>query len=247
LANVPEAILSGTFLRNCARSDSADGEEAAGSGDEFESDTEEHASDDGDVSIEDVSADNQDGDNEQAEEPTGNQNGDEDDNSTAINDESTFPPYVQFQRLRNDCLVKWTIADRDAVDNIWTLYERNTLPRTRVLLAQLKLTKTLVNLRSRYETFRLQGYVLHRGDRFTTYGFPFSRFKVIFVTPRKRFRIPYCEYCKETKVWFDFKQDRRNFIDHKFIHNPRRPLEDACNHNRTEEWLEANKDCIALF
>ena len=142
---------------------------------------------------------------------------------------------------------QWTAAYRDAVDQIWELRERNSIPRTRVLLAQLKLTKTLVDLHSRYETFRLQGHVLHRGDRFKTYGFPFSRFKDIFVTPRKRFRIPYCEYCEEHKVWFDFKQDRRNFVDHKFIHTPRRPLDEACDHDRTAEWLEAHKDCISIF
>ena len=237
--------FTSTFLRDCARSeDSADGGEAVGLGDEIESDTEENASDDEDVSIEDVSSNGQDSDNERAD-----QNGDERNNPnfSVINDESTFPPYVQFQRLRQDCLVQWTAAYRDAVDQIWELRERNSIPRTRVLLVKLKLTKTLVDLHSRFETFRLQGHVLHRGDRFKTYGFPFSRFKDIFVTPRKRFRIPYCEYCGKHKVWFDFKQDRQNFVDHKFIHNPRRPLDEACDHDRTVGWLEEHKDCIHIF
>ena len=144
--NVPGAILSGTAGAILSS------REETRSGDESESETEENDSDDGNVSIEDVPVNDQDGKNEQAAEPNGNQNGDEDgdENSIDINDESTFPPYVQFQRLLNDCLVKWTKADRDAVCNIWTLYERNTLPHTRSLLEQLKLTKTLVDLRSRF-------------------------------------------------------------------------------------------------
>ena len=119
-----------TFLRYCPRSDgapSADlnlgGEEASRSGDEFESEAEENAPDNGNVIIENVPTDVQEDENEQASVPTGSQNGSEDgdDYFININDETTFPPNVPFLKLISDKLVKWTREDRDAAWHIWTL------------------------------------------------------------------------------------------------------------------------------
>ena len=97
--------IDSTTLRN--RVDLG-GEEAARSGDEFESEAEENAPNDGNVFFENVPIGVQEEDTEQASAATGSQNGSEDGDYYFIdfNDESTFPPYVQFLKLISDKLVK---------------------------------------------------------------------------------------------------------------------------------------------
>ena len=188
---------------------------------------------------------------------TGSQHGSDfgDHYSIDFNNESTFPPFAQYLKLISDKLVKWTREDRAAAWHIWTLYKRNTLPSTRIELDQLKLTKQLVDLRFRFEIFRRQDFCLHRGDWFDTKGFPFTRFEKILVVPRTRYRAP-CEFCGETSVWFDFKQDQSAFRNHKFIHafphppNPfiqPQPLHVDYRRGRTAVWLEVNANCICPF
>ena len=80
-----------------------------------------------------------------------------------IDDETMFPDFVPFLGLLGDMLVAWNEIDRKAVEHIWILSQRNKLPRTRKGLNQLKLTKILCDLCTRFAKFRLQGNVLHRG------------------------------------------------------------------------------------
>ena len=253
-----------SYDRNFARLDSAPSadlnlgrEEVVHSGDEFESEAEENAPDDGNVIIENVPIDVQEEENEQASAATGSQHGSDlgDPYFIDFNDGSTFPPFPQFLKLISDKLVKWIQEDRAAAWHIWTLYKRNTLPSTRIELDQLKLTKQLVDLRFRFEIFRRQDFCLHRGDWFDTKGFPFTRFEQIFAVPRTRYRAP-CEFCGETSVWFDFKQDQSAFRNHKFIHafphppNPflqPQPLQVECRRGRPALWLEVHANCINTF
>ena len=273
------------FLRDCARSDSAPsaesrasstspghqsidsttlrnradlgGEQAARSGDEFESEAEENAPNDGNVFIENVPIGVQEEEIEQASAATGSQNSSDsgDRSSVDFDDNSTLPPFEQFLKLISDKLVKWNQEDRAAVSRIWKLSEEGNPPSTRIEFDQLKLTKQLVDLRYRFEIFRHQDLCLHRGDWFDTKGFPFTRFEQIFVVPRTRYRAP-CEYCGETSVWYDFKQDQSSFTDHKFVHafapppNPflqPQPLRVECRRGRTAEWLEVHANCINTF
>ena len=128
-------------MRDCARSDSAPsadlnvgGEEAARSGDEFESEADENAPDDGNVIIENVPIDVQEEENKQASVATGSQNGSEDGDYYSIdfNDKTTCPPHVPFLKLISDKLVKWTREDRDAAWHIWKLSEEGNPPSTRI-------------------------------------------------------------------------------------------------------------------
>ena len=196
--------------------------------------------------------------NEQASAATGSQNSSDfgDRSSVDFDDNSTLPPFEQFLKLISDKLVNWNQEDRAAVSRIWKLSEEGNPPSTRIEFDQLKLTKQLVDLRYRFEIFRHQDFCLHRGDWFDPYDFPFTRFEEIFVIPRTRYRVPTCEYCGETSVWFDFKQEQSEFRNHKFIHaspppsNPfirPQPLHADCRRGKTAVWLEANANYICPF
>ena len=109
-------------------------------------------------------------------------------------------------------MIFWNPIQRHNVEYIWRcIISSDPYPdRSPEVENVLAITSTLVDLYTRYETFR--GEEKNLGvDRFDTGYFPYDEFHIIFAQPRVRFHLAKCPHCGQSNgggsVWFDFHQD----------------------------------------